>query len=243
MDLSREIPIFEREMVRSIHEYRRIPGKQSVELYCRIVVSRGVGRIGFGRSFLESPVRYTIIVQPLNPPGADAFEKGTALRIVKRVRNSPKALDPAMKSGNYLNSLLAFLEAQEEGFDDALMVDAQGFMTEGTTFNLFYVKNGILVTSPLGVGILDGITRKHVMEVAKRNGMAVREVRYPASRLHEADEVFLTSTIKEVFPITRVDQKRIGKGTPGPVTRRLKALFEAEVPRWRAIDEARQRTL
>jgi branched-chain amino acid aminotransferase len=182
-------------------------------------------------------------VQPLNPPGQEAFEKGTALQIVQRERNSPRALDPAMKSGNYLNSLLAFLEAQEAGFDDALLADAQGFMTEGTTFNLFYVKRGIVVTSPLEVGILDGITRRHVIEVARKNEIPVREVRYPASRLHEADEVFLTSTIKEVFPITRVDQVRIGNGKPGPTTRRLKALFEAEVPRWRSIDQEHQKNL
>ncbi len=243
MDLKPEIPRFEREMLRTIREYQRIPGKSGIELYCRIIVSRGVGRIGFGKAFLESPIRFTLIVQPLNPPGRDAFEKGSALKIVERERNSPRALDPAMKSGNYLNSLLAYLEAQNEGFEDALMADAQGFMTEGTTFNLFYVKRGIVVTSPLDVGILDGITRKHVIEVARKNGIALREVRYPPSRLHEADEVFLTSTIKEVFPITRVDDIKIGNGKPGPMTRRLKALFEAEVPRWRAIDEARCATV
>ncbi len=243
MDLNPEISRFEREMLRSIRAYQEAMGPTCPELYCRIVVSRGVGRIGFGKSFLESPIRFTIIVQPLNPPSKEAFEKGTALQVVKRERNSPRALDPAMKSGNYLNSLLAFLEAQDAGFDDALLADAQGFMTEGTTFNLFYVKRGIVVTSPLDVGILDGITRKHVIEVAQKNAIPIRVVRYPASRLHEADEVFLTSTIKEVFPITRVDHVKIGNGKPGPITRRLKALFEAEVPRWKAIDTNRQKSL
>jgi branched-chain amino acid aminotransferase len=242
MELKEWIPTFEREMIRSIEEFRKIPAHSNTEAYCRIVVSRGVGRIGFALNCLESSIRYAIIVQPLNPPGSDAFEKGVALSVVKRVRNSPRALDPAMKSGNYLNSLLAFLEAQQSGCEDALMADAQGFMTEGTTFNLFYIKRGIVVTSPLDVGILDGITRRSLIEVARKNGIPVREVRYPASRLLEADEVFLTSTIKEVFPITRIDRKMISKGKPGPLTRRLKALFEAEVPRWRTRDEERQRS-
>ena len=243
MDLAPLLPTFEREMTRSVAEFRKLPGKETTEAYCRIVVSRGVGRIGFALNCLESPIRYTIIVQPLNPPDQQAFEKGASLSVVERVRNSPKALDPAMKSGNYLNSLLAFLEAQQTGHDDALMADSQGFMTEGTTFNLFYIKRGIVVTSPLDVGILDGITRKHVIEVARKNGIPVRVVRYPASRLLEADEVFLSSTIKEVFPVTRVDRTRIGKGSPGPLTRRLKALFEAEVPRWKARDELRQKQI
>jgi branched-chain amino acid aminotransferase len=243
MELEPLLPVFEREMIRTVAEFRKLPGKHDTEAYCRIVVSRGVGRIGFALNCLESPIRFTIIAQPLNPPDEQAFEKGAALSVVKRVRNSPKALDPAMKSGNYLNSLLAFLEAHEAGFDDALLADAQGFMTEGTTFNLFYVKRGIVVTSPLEVGILDGITRKHVIELARKHGIPVREVRYPPSRLQEADEVFLSSTIKEVFPITRIDRTRIGKGLPGPVTRRLKALFDAEVPRWKARDEQRQKQL
>ena len=123
------------------------------------------------------------------------------------MRNDPRALDPAMKSGNYLNSLLAYLEAAEAGFDDALLCNAEGNLTEGTTFNIFYVRRGIVATPPLDIGILDGITRRHVIELAAKLGIPVREVRFPHERLYEADEVFMTSSIKEVFRVARVDSK------------------------------------
>jgi branched-chain amino acid aminotransferase len=136
-----------------------------------------------------------------------------------------------MKSGNYLNSLLAYLSAASEGFDDALMVDQQGFLTEGTTYNLFYVNRGIVATSPLDVGILDGVTRKAVIHLCIELGIPCREVRYPKEYLFEADEVFVTSSLKEVLPVLDIDHKRINRGKPGPVTTRLHEAFQALVRR------------
>lgn len=229
MVLTQPLSQYRAEMQRSIDAFRRLPGMAATEAYCRIIVSRGEGKIGFGLDCLTTPSQFVIITQALNPPGAAQFEKGFRYRVVDRLRNDPRALDPAMKSGNYLNSLLAYLEATAEDFDDALMCNSQGHMTEGTTFNLFYVKRGIVVTSPLDIGILDGITRRVTIDLARDMGIPVREVRYPKERLYEADEVFMTSTIKEVFPVTRVDKTVLNGGKPGVLTRRLSEAFRKEI--------------
>ncbi len=222
---------YEREILRSIEAYRAQPGKQDEDVYARIVVSRGSGKIGFGLGNLETPTLYAIIIEPISMFPNKPFEKGTQLQISERIRNHPRALDPAMKSGNYLNSLLAYLTAAEAGYDDALMVDQQGFMTEGTTFNLFYVNRGIVATAPLDVGILDGVTRRAILNLCIEQGLPCREVRFPKEYLYEADEVFVSSSLKEVLPVLALDGKRIGNGKAGPVTRKLRDAFDDLVRR------------
>ncbi len=231
MKFSQSIEEYHREILRSIDAYRAQPGRASEDVYVRIVVSRGSGKIGFGLGNLETPTLYVIIVEPISMFPNKPFSKGTKLQISSRIRNSPKALDPAMKSGNYLNSLLAYLSAAEEGFDDALMVDHQGFLTEGTTYNLFYVNRGIVATAPLDVGILDGITRRAVIDLCVEQGIPVREVRFPKEYLYEADEVFVTSSLKEVLPVLDLDGKKINKGKPGPIAARLAESFRELVKR------------
>lgn len=228
MKLSQPLSLYRAECEKSLKAFQALPGMKTTEAYCRIIVSRGTGKIGFGTENLLTPSQYFIIVQPLNPPTEAFFEKGYEFQVVKRLRNDPRALDPAMKSGNYLNSLLAYLEATHEGYHDALMCDSQGFLTEGTTFNIFYARRGIIATPPLEVGMLDGITRRKVIQIARELGYEVRECRFPKERLYEADEVFMTSTIKEAFPVTKVDGKSIHDGKPGPITRALRAAFNAE---------------
>jgi len=222
---------YEREILKSIEAYRAQPGKQNEDVYVRIVVSRGSGKIGFGLGNLETPTLYAILVEPISMFPNKPFEKGTKLQISDRIRNHPKALDPAMKSGNYLNSLLAYLTAAEAGYDDALMVDQQGFMTEGTTFNLFYVNRGIVATAPLDVGILDGVTRRAILNLCIEQGIPCREVRFPKEYLYEADEVFVSSSLKEVLPVLDLDGKKIGNGKAGPVTRKLRDAFDDLVRR------------
>lgn len=215
------------------------------ESYCRIIVSRGTGKIGFGLENLLTPTQITVIVQPLNAPSKAQFEKGYHYSIIDRPRNHPAALPPAMKSGNYLNNLLGYLEAREQGAEDALFCDLEGFMTEGSTFNIFYIKNNIVVTSPLEVGILDGITRKITLDLCEKMGIETRVTRYPPSRFFEADEVFMTSTIKEVFPVTRLNGKEVGnkkwKGKPGPLTRKLNEAFREEVCKQLGISKIDER--
>ncbi len=233
LEMKQSLEHYKQEMQRSLDAfYEKLGGKAGAgapEAYCRIVLSRGEGKIGFGNSCVASSTLYTIIVQTLDEPSAAQLTQGYKMQIAKRLRNDPRALDPAMKSGNYLNSLLAYLDAVEDGYDDALLVNYDGFLTEGTTFNLFYVNRGIIATPPLDIGILDGITRRKVIEIARKIGYDVREIRFPTERLYQADEVFLTSTIKEAFPITRVDSRKIGNGKPGPITMRLRAAFQKQV--------------
>jgi branched-chain amino acid aminotransferase len=225
MAFSQPLSLYLSEMEKTLAEFHRSTGKPKDEAYVRIIVSRGIGRIGFGTACVESPSQYVVIVQPLEEPTAEQFKKGFALQVSERLRNDRRALDPAMKSGNYLNSLLAFLEAAEEDFDDALLCNHDGHVTEGTTFNVGYIRRGIIATPPLDIGILDGLTRRLLFEIAAELGIPMRETRFPRERLYEADEVFMCSTIKEVFPVTRVDGKKIGNGGPGPITRKLRDAF------------------
>ena len=221
MTLNQSLEHYQQEIHRTFKAFRSCPGNQKIEVYARLIVTRGIGKIGFGLSCLLSPTQYTIIIQPVEAPGRAQFEKGLKLKISKRLRNDPRALDPAMKSGNYLNNLLAYLEADQEGFSDAILCNAEGYVTEGTTFNVFYVRRGITATPPLGVGILDGITRNKVIQIATSLALPLREIRFTKERLYAADEAFLTSSIKEVFPITQIDDKKIGDGRPGPLTRKF----------------------
>ena len=233
MTLGQSLSLYRDEIYRTFERFRSLPQNKTTEAYARLIVSRGTGRIGFGLSCPTSPTLYTIIIQPIEAPSERDFKKGIHLKISDRLRNDPRALDPAMKSGNYLNNLLAYLEATRESFatpySDALLCNAEGHLTEGTTFNLFYIRRGIVVTPPLDIGILEGITRRHVITLARDLGIPVREVRFPRERLYEADEAFLTSSIKEVFPIVQVDQRKIGSGTPGALTQKLHAAYQEKI--------------
>ena len=224
MQFSQSREELEREILKAVDAFRT--QNNGVDVYCRIVMSRGVGRIGFGLKNLTTPTHYYIIVQSIEDFPSPAIEQGLRLQVVERIRNHPQALDPAMKSGNYLNNLLAFLEAQEAGYDDALMCTHEGFLTEGTTFNLFYIKRGIVVTAPLPLGMLDGITRRLLIEHLDERNIPFREVHYKKENLYEADEVFITSSLKEVYPVTQVDRHQ--KKT-GPLTLDLRTTFHQKV--------------
>jgi branched-chain amino acid aminotransferase len=229
MTFSQTSDEYEREILRSIDTFRAQPGRENDDVYARIVVSRGSGKIGFGLGNLETPTFYVVMVEPISLFPNKEFDVGVKLQISERVRNHPKTIDPAMKSGNYLNSLLAYLTAAKDGYEDALMLDYQGFMTEGTTFNIFYVNRGIVATPPLDVGILDGISRRVIINSCVELGIPCREVRFPKQYLLDADEVFISSSLKEVMPVTNLDGKKIGNGKGGPISRKLKDAFELQV--------------
>lgn len=225
MVLGQDLAVYAREMERTVETLRAQKRFAGSEVYCRIIVSRGTGRIGFGLECLDTPTQYVIIAQPLEEMTPAIFEKGRKLRVVERLRNDARALDPAMKSGNYLNSLLGYLEARAEDYDDAIFCNADGHVTEGSVFSLGYVKRGIFVTAPLDIGILDSITRKHLLRIAREIGMETREVRFPKERLYDADEILWFSTTKEAYPVLQVDDHIIGNGKPGPYTRKLYDAF------------------
>jgi branched-chain amino acid aminotransferase len=201
----------------------------------RIVISRGVGPIGLDVTKCPSPsfLIYVFELAPeAAPPEASPRAGGGGISVVisKTRRNSPRALDPAIKSGNFLNNILAFKDAQDAGAQEALLLNAEGYLAEGTTSNVFVVKND-LVWTPNPFGILDGITRGVLFEEAAAAGLPLGETNIPPEALFSADEVFITSSIRGVVPVTSVNGRKIGSGVRGPITHRFQELYAARVER------------
>lgn len=192
------------------------------DAYVRVIVTRGGGDIGLDPLLADTP-RLVVIVRALALPKPELYAKGCSIRIVSVERMSPRALDPAIKSGNYLNNILALDEARQHLAYEAVMCDAAGRVTEGSTSNIWIVAGGVVRTPPTTVGILPGITRWRLLELARAAGVTVDEVDlYPADLL-AADEAFLTSSVRGVLPVSRIDERE----TPvGPVTKRLHALYD-----------------
>ena len=215
---------------------RTLEAAANPESYARIVITRGEGQFGLG-AHLASGHRMVIIVRPLQLPPEEQYRTGVQMAIARTRRNSPLALDPALKTGNYLNSILALREANQVGADDAILLDLSGRVTEATTSNVFFVQRGVVVTPPLALGMLEGVTRAVVIEVARIEGVMLREEPHGPEALAAADEVFVSSTIREVMPVTSLvflessgEQKRlVADGKPGPVAQRLRAAFRRYV--------------
>ena len=205
------------------------------DVYIRWTLSRGLSDLNINPDISTSPLGM-VFVKPL--PTQDAqhaadFERGLHYAVVERLRNNPAALDPRMKSGNYLNNILGLAEAHALGADDAIMLDHHGNVTEGTTNNVFAVKNGTIYTAPLSVGILDGITRRLVFATARTQGIPLSETTFNRDFLKSADEIFMSSSIKEILPITMLNGLMVGpKAAPGAVTRKIAGGFAEEVKRF-----------
>lgn len=198
------------------------------ERYVRITVTRGKGELGLDPGLAGGALR-VILVTELTPPPEAAYETGIGA-ITHTTRRAGDATGAAgAKIGNYLVSVLAMREAKARGAAEALIVDAHGAVVEGATSNVFFVRDGRLVTPPLTAGILPGITRATLLDVAKASGYEV-ELRAPlVSELGSFDEAFVTSSIRELLAVVRIDGEPVGQGTPGPVYRRLLAAFRAAV--------------
>jgi branched-chain amino acid aminotransferase len=218
---------------------RTLDAAGNAESYARIVVTRGIGEFGLSPFLARGEHRLVLIVRPLVAPTEEQYERGLRMAIAKTRRNPRQALDPALKTGNYLNNILAVKEAHEAGADDAILLDLAGRVTEGSTSNVFFVQHGVLVTPPLELGILEGVTRAVIIGIARDEGFLVHEEPHGPEALAAADEVFMTSTLREAMPVTslvflesRGDQVRqIAGGKPGPVAKRLRAAFRSYVER------------
>lgn len=176
------------------------------DVYMRIQISRGDGPIGMSKNLVKKP-NEVIIIYPFVQIDQKYFDDGVKIFVTERLRNSKKAMDPNIKSGNYLNNVLAYNEGEKEGAFETFMVNSQGHVTEGTTSNLFMVQGNSLITPPAHYDILVGITRKIVMELAENLGLKVEEKGFDLATLHSADEVFLTSSTREIVPVTNVNGK------------------------------------
>ena len=194
------------------------------ESYIRIIVTRGVGEISYRFDRVKGPT-IMMAARAYEPFAEAQYREGIPVIISSLQRNSPRSLDPAMKSCNLINNILAVREAQAKGAAEPLMLNERGHVAEGASANVFLVSGGALVTPPLSAGILPGVTRAVVLEIAPRIGIGAVEETVSVARLMEADEAFVTSTLKEVMPIATIDGRPIGSAGPGPVTRRLLAAY------------------
>jgi branched-chain amino acid aminotransferase len=196
------------------------------ESYLRQVITRGSGKIGLDIALAEGP-RRIVIAQDLAEmmPDPELYEEGAEIALVSVRKNLRAAIDPLAKTGNYLNSVMALAEARRRGAYEAIMLNANDVVTEGSSSNIFLAIGGLLLTPSLDVGILKGVTRTVVIEVAKAAGLRVLEIPLTAELVRTADEAFLTSSVREIVPVVRVDGAPIGSGKPGPITARVRALF------------------
>ena len=194
------------------------------EAYIRVLVTRGIGELTYDPSATPRP-SIVIIVKPQVDPPAEAYERGVRAIVVDVVRNHPATVNPMIKSNNLLNNALAAQEALRRGGFEGIMRNYRGELTECTTANLFIVKNGAALTPPLDAGLLPGITREFLFEVGRDVGVPVREQVLRDEDLFAADEAFLTGTTRELLPIVTVDDRQIGTGCPGPVTKKLLEAF------------------
>jgi branched-chain amino acid aminotransferase len=194
------------------------------DAYIRLIVTRGVGDLGLDPRKCRRPT-VCVIADTIKLYPQRLYAQGLSLITVATQRNVPEALNPQIKSLNYLNNILAKIEAINAGFEEAIMLSASGYVTECTGENLFVVKGDRLLTPPTYIGVLRGITRQTVMELGQRQGLNVREELLTRYDLFNADEVFLTGTAAEIVPVVTIDGRRIGAGRPGPVTRQLQAAF------------------
>lgn len=202
-----------------------VEASKLAECYVRLVVSRGVGPMTLLPDGCGDPTMI-VYVMPLVLPTAADVDRGMGVVVPARLRNDRRALAPAAKTGNYLNNVLALVEARRAGGEDAVMLNTEGFVTEATTANVFWVKGGEVRTPSLDCGILSGITRTLLIWAMRQESILVTEGRFPAAELRGADEAFLTGTIRGVSPVVRVDGKPVGDGRPGPLTLRIHALNE-----------------
>lgn len=209
----------------------------NADSYLRVVCTRGAGPIGLDPNLAVDPVR-VIIAQPVQPPPPEVYRDGASLALVSVRKNLKSAIDPRAKTGNYLNSVLAVAEAKSRGAYEAVLLDHQGMITEGASSNVFLVLGGTLLTPPVEVGILEGITRTVILALARQLGLSLVETPIAAGLLHAAEEVLISSSIREIVPITDIDRVRVGQGRPGPVYQRLRQAFDVWV---RDYTEAHQR--
>lgn len=192
--------------------------------YIRLVVTRGVGDLGLDPKKCKESF-FFIIAGKITLYPDEMYANGMSITTVAVRRSVAEALDPKIKSLNYLNNILAKIEAGNHGSPEAIMINQQGYVAEATGDNVFIIKKGKLITPDLSAGVLDGITRNTVMELAAKAGITVEEKIMTRYDLYTADECFLTGTAAEVIPVVKIDARVIGDGKPGPVTNKLRELF------------------
>jgi branched-chain amino acid aminotransferase len=216
------IPMTKGEMATAVEETLKANGIQ--DGYIRLVVTRGIGTLGLDPNRCSDP-QVVIITDHIALYPKELYQRGLEIITVSTARNHPAAMSPRIKSLNYLNNILAKIEGLQAGCIEALMLNHKGEVAECTGDNIFLARKGRLLTPPCDAGILEGITREAVIELARDAGIEVLESALTKHDVYIADECFLTGTAAEVVPVVKVDSRTIGDGTPGPVTRMLMERF------------------
>jgi branched-chain amino acid aminotransferase len=196
------------------------------DAYIRLIVTRGEGDLGLDPRKCKGKATVIIITDKIALYPEKFYKEGLAIITVPTVRNLPEAVNPQIKSLNYLNNILAKIEAVSTGHDEAIMLDSLGYVAECTGDNIFIVKRSHLYTPPQCMGTLRGITRDSVLEIARRSAMSVHEHVITRHEVYISDECFLTGTAAEIIPVVKVDGRVIGNGKPGPITMFLMKKFK-----------------
>lgn len=213
-----EIPVTPEALAQAVNETVAVNGIK--DGYVRLVITRGAGTLGLDPNHCRSP-EIIIIADTITLYPREYYEKGLHIVTVSTMRNHPAALSPRIKSLNYLNNILAKIEGLQAGCVEALMLNQKGEVAECTGDNIFLVRKGELLTPSVEAGILEGITRAVVIELAREQHIPVREMPLTKHDVYIADECFLTGSAAEIVPVTKVDSRKIGAGVPGPITLRL----------------------
>jgi branched-chain amino acid aminotransferase len=217
-----EIPLTREQMTQAVLDAVKANAKQ--DGYIRLVITRGAGTLGLDPQKCSNPL-VIIIVDDISLYPIEFYEKGLRVVTASIIRNHPNALNPRIKSLNYLNNILARIEADRAGCQEAIMLNHNGEVAECTADNIFLVKQGILRTPHLAAGILEGVTRNLIISLAREAKITVLEMALTRHDVYSADEAFLTGTGAEIAPIAECDGRPIGSGKPGPVTRQLRERF------------------
>ena len=243
--LSLDVPLSDSQIDERFRETMRVADLGTGpdrEAYLRILITRGKGELTYEPAACPTP-SIVVIVKPHVAPPREVFERGVTVALVDVVRNHPGSVSPLIKSNNLLNNALAMQEAFKRGGFEAIMRNYRGELAECTQSNLFIVRDGAALTPPIDAGLLAGITRGFLFEVGAEHGIPVREQVMRDGDLFGADEAFLTSTTREVVPIVRVDEKTIGTGAPGAVTRALLDGLRERAHGAQALREVVQKTV
>jgi branched-chain amino acid aminotransferase len=219
-----EIPLTHAELCKATID--TIRANKLRDAYIRLVVTRGVGNLGLNPRSCKKP-SIIIIAGKIQVYPAEMYARGMDIVTVPTVRNLHSALNPAIKSLNYLNNILAKIEANNAGVEEAIMLNSEGFVAECTADNIFIIKNGAVFTPPLSAGALYGVTRQTVIELAEQSGIKVSEPNLTRYDLFNADECFVTGTGAEIMPVVKIDGRVIGAGKPGATTTKLIAEYKA----------------
>ena len=222
-----EIPLTIEEMEAAVNETLKVNGLSQSDGYIRLIVTRGIGTLGLDTHFCNNP-QVIIIADHLALYPKEFYEKGLDIVTASTARINPSMLSPKIKSLNYLNNILAKIEGHQAGCVEVLMLNTRGEVAECSGDNIFIVKNGILHTPPEEAGILVGITRQTVIDIAGEMGIVVKENPMTQYDVYVADECFLTGSAAELIPVVKVDGRPIGTGKPGPMTQQLLARFHEE---------------